>query len=137
MKTNMIKTLAVVAMVGTTMLFSSCNDTIDNLYSKNKSEIQLSLSSDYIKLDESNPDATALTVDWNAAHDFGDDYITTYKYEFQLIGSKAEVIKEYVDKDILQRTYTNKELQEILVNHFGLTTSTVGNVLITVTASFE
>lgn len=137
MKTNMIKTLAVVAMVGTTMLFSSCNDTIDNLYSKNKSEIQLSLSSDYIKLDESNPDATALTVDWNTAHDFGDDYITTYKYEFQLIGSKAEVIKEYVDKDILQRTYTNKELQEILVNHFGLTTSTVGNVLITVTASFE
>lgn len=138
MKTkNIIKTLTVTAMVSMTMLSTSCSDTIDNLYSKNKSEIQLNISSDYIKLDESNPDATALTIDWDAAHNFGEDYITTYKYEFQLIGSKADELKEYEDDGKFQRTYTNKELQDILVNHFGLTTSTVGNVLVTVTASFE
>lgn len=138
MKTkNIIKTLTVTAMVSMTMLSTSCSDTIDNLYSKNKSEIQLNISSDYIKLDESNPDATALTIDWDAAHNFGEDYITTYKYEFQLIGSKADELKEYEVDGKFQRTYTNKELQDILVNHFGLTTSTVGNVLVTVTASFE
>lgn len=138
MKTkNIIKTLTVTAMVSMTMLSTSCSDTIDNLYSKNKSEIQLNISSDYIKLDESNPDATALTIDWDAAHNFGEDYITTYKYEFQLIGSKADELKEYEDDGKFQRTYTNKELQDILVNHFGLTTSTVGNVLVTVTATFE
>lgn len=138
MKTkNIIKTLTVTAMVSMTMLSTSCSDTIDNLYSKNKSEIQLNISSDYIKLDESNPDATALTIDWDAAHNFGEDYITTYKYEFQLIGSKADELKEYEADGKFQRTYTNKELQDILVNHFGLTTSTVGNVLVTVTASFE
>ena len=80
MKTkNINKTLMVTAMVSMTMLSTSCSDTINNLDSKNKSEIQLNVSSDYIKLDEGNPDATALTIDWNAAHNFGDDYITTYK----------------------------------------------------------
>ena len=35
------------------------------------------------------------------------------------------------------RSYTNEEMQKILVDHFGLTTSTIGEVLFTVTANFE
>jgi len=138
MKTNKIlSTLGMTAMVSLAMLSTSCSDTIDNLFSKNKSEIQLNPSGDYIKLDESNPDAKALSLDWNAAHDFGNEFITTYKYEFQVIGSKADEIKEYEDDGKFHREYTNKELQDILVEHFGITTSTVANVLVTVTASFE
>lgn len=138
MKTNKIfNTIVKTVMVAAVMLSTSCSEDIDNLFSKNKSQIQLNPSGEYIKLDESNPDGTALSIDWNAAHDFGEEYITTYKYEFQLVGSKADVIKEYEDDGQFHRVYTNKELQDILVNHFGLTTSTVGNVLVTVTASFE
>ena len=138
MKMNKIsKALGMTAIIVVSALISSCSENIDNLLSKNKSQIQLNPSGEYIKLDENNLEGTALTIDWNAAHDFGDEYITTYKYEFQLVGSKADVIKEYEDDGQFLRTYTNKELQDILVNHFGQTTSTVGNVLITVTASFE
>lgn len=134
---NISKTSRMMAVIVMSTLTSSCSENIDNLLSKNKSQIQLNPSGEFVKLDESNPDGTALTIDWNAAHDFGDDYITTYKYEFQLVGSKADVIKEYEDDGQFHRAYTNKELQDILVNHFGLTTSTIGNVLVTVTASFE
>lgn len=134
---KVFRTLGKTVMVAVPILTSSCSENIDNLFSKNMSQIQLNPSGEYIKLDESNPNGTALTIEWNAAHDFGDEYITTYKYEFQLVGSKADVIKEYEDDGQFHRTYTNKELQDILVNHFGQLTSTVGNVLVTVTASFE
>ncbi len=120
-----------------TLLFTSCTTEIDNLFSRNHSEIQLEPSGEYIKLDESKADQTAFTLSWSPAHDFGNEYITTYKYKIQLIGSKADDIEEYEDESHFLRSYTNKEMQDILVNHFGLTTSTVGEVLFTITASFE
>lgn len=120
-----------------TLLFTSCTTEIDNLFSRNHSEIQLDPSGEYIKLDESKADQTAFTLSWSPAHDFGNEYITTYKYKIQLIGSKADDIEEYEDESHFLRSYTNKEMQDILVNHFGLTTSTVGEVLFTITASFE
>lgn len=116
---------------------ASCSEEIDNFFSRNNSEIQLTPSGEYIKLDENNPDDTALTLDWSSAHDYGDDYITSYKYQMQLIGSSFNEIEEYEDDGNFHRSYTNKQLQDILTGHFGLTTSTVGSVLFTVTASFE
>ena len=55
----------------------------------------------------------------------------------QLIGSTASNIKEFDDDGEFLRSYTNKEMQDILVDYFGLTTSTIGEVLFTVTANFE
>lgn len=127
--------LFALGMVG--FFATSCEDDIDNTASRNKSEIELVASGDFIKLDENKPDETALTLEWTPAHDFGPDYITTYEYEIQLIGSEAQNIKGFDDDAEFHRSYTNKELQDMLVNHFGLTTSTIGEVLFTVTASFE
>ena len=50
---------------------ASCNDDIDNYYSRNQSEITIEGSGEYIKLDESKPDEVALTIDWSPAHDYG------------------------------------------------------------------
>lgn len=115
---------------------ASCNDDIDNYFSRNQSEITVSSSSDYVKLDESKPDEVALTIDWSPAHDYGYDYITTYQFEISA-GSAATSIEEYEDDGKFHREYTNAELQDLLVNHFGVTTSTVANLTFTVTASFE
>lgn len=115
---------------------ASCNDDIDNYYSRNQSEITIEGSGEYIKLDESKPDEVALTIDWSPAHDYGYDYVTTYQYEMRVSGSGGS-IEEYEDDDNFHREYTNAELQDLLVNHFGITTSTVANVTFTITASFE
>lgn len=131
------KTFGMTVTAMLTLLSTSCTSEIDNVFSRNQSEIQLEPSGDYIKLDESKADETAFTLSWSPAHDFGNEYITTYKYQMQLIGSKAGDIEEYEDDSHFLRSYTNKELQDILVNHFGLTTSTMGEVLFTITASFE
>lgn len=138
MKTmHLYRNLGVVAVGIMSMLATSCEEDIDNTASRNHSEIELTPSGEYIKLDEAKPNETAFTLKWNAAHDFGEDFITTYKYEMQLIGSNAENIKEFDDDGEFLRSYTNQEMQELLVDHFGLTTSTIGEVLFTVTANFE
>lgn len=138
MKTmHLYRNLGVVAVGMMSMLATSCEEDIDNTASRNQSEIELAPSGEYIKLDESKPNETAVTLKWSTAHDFGEDYITTYKYEMQLIGSEATNIKEFDDDGEFLRSYTNEEMQKILVDHFGLTTSTIGEVLFTVTANFE
>lgn len=138
MRTKNINKAIVWLLVSSMSLLSmSCNDDIDNSYSRNQSVIELQPSGDYIKLDENNPDATALTLDWTTAHNYGDDYITTYKYEMRVSGSTADEITEYEDDGHFSRTFTNKQLQDLLVEHFGQLTSTTREVQFTMTASFE
>lgn len=117
---------------------SACGDEdIDNSYTRNNSVIQLTTSSDYVVLDQNNPDAVALTVEWNEAHPYGSEYITTYQYQLDAIGSKSAALKEYEDDGIYRRSYTNRELQDLLTGHFGCLTSTLTALNLTVTASFE
>lgn len=138
MRTKNINKAIVWLMASSMSLLSmSCNDDIDNSYSRNQSVIELQPSGDYIKLDENNPDATALSLDWTTAHNYGNDYITTYKYEMRVSGSTADEIMEYEDDGHFSRSYTNKQLQDLLVEHFGQLTSTIREVQFTVTASFE
>lgn len=125
------------ALALTAGMLTGCNDDIDNALSRNQSVIQLQTSSDYVVLDESRPDDVALTIEWDAAHDYGNEYLTTYVYEFSAVGSKAPTKKEYEDDGIFRREYTNSELQELLVGHFGCLTSTLTTLNLTVTASFE
>lgn len=132
--TKMFKTMAAVALC---LIAASCNEDIDDYVSQNNSEVQFSGLEEYIKLDEDNPDKVALSVNWSAAHNYGNDYITTYKYQFAVDGSSAKEIVEYEDDGNFSRLYTNAELQKILVEHFGQKTSSVCKVLLTVTAEFE
>lgn len=126
------------AFVLTAGMLAACGDEdIDNAYSRNKSVIQLTTSSDYVVLDENNPDAVALTLEWNAAHTYGNEYITYYQYQMDAVGSKSASLKEYEDDGIFRREYTNRELHELLTGHFGCLTSTVNTLNLTVTATFE
>lgn len=119
-------------------LLAACNDNdIDNTYSRNNFSIAMSASSDYVVLNENAPDEVALTVEWTPATDYGYDFITTYQYQMELAGSKAEAIKEYEDNGVFKRSYTNKQLQEILINDFQQLTSTTGNLKFTINVSFE
>ena len=136
-KQNATVAIAAVATAFIAMVAASCSDAIDNTFSKNKSDMQLMPSADYVRLDESDPDGTALTLEWTPAHDFGGDFITTYQYQVQLNGSPASALSEYEDDGVFRRSYTNKELQDMLVSHFGQPTSTVGRMTFTVTASFD
>ncbi|MBD5233338.1 MAG: DUF5116 domain-containing protein [Bacteroidales bacterium] len=132
---NIARLAAIALVAGAT---TACGDEdIDNSYSRSNSVIQIETSSEYVILDEAHPDDVALTVTWNEAHPYGNEFITTYQYELDAIGSKASARKEYEDDGVYRREYTNSELQELLTGHFGCLTSSQTTLSITVTASFE
>ncbi len=140
MKTTRIYSniLRVSAFMLTAGMLAACGDEdIDNAYSRNQSVIQLTTSSDFVVLDESKPDDVALTIEWNEAHPYGNEYITTYQYQMDAVGSKSASVKEYEDEGMYRREYTNRELHELLTGHFGCLTSSVNTLNFTVTASFE
>ena len=115
----------------------SCQQKIDNEYSRHNFSIEMRASSEAIVLDESKPDETALTISWTPAAEYGDDYTTTYLYTVEHTTSTASGVKEYEDEGNFTRSYTNKELQDMLIGRFGQLTSTRSGLKFTITASFE
>lgn len=138
MKNGFFKLISILCLA---CFFIACNDDPDNYYSINQYELELTSSTNEIILNENTPNDVALTLEWTAAADLGSDYILTYLYEGDLIGKKptgaAEGIKEYEDGGVFKRSYTHKELQELLVDDWLQLTSTTSSIQFTVTASYE
>ncbi|MDU1890108.1 MAG: SusE domain-containing protein [Dysgonomonas sp.] len=118
-------------------LFVACNDDIDNEKSRNQYNLELTASADNIILNENNPYETALNLEWTPSTDMGDDYKITYTYEISVVGSKLNPVKEYEDAGVFNRSYTHKELQDMLIDYWEQLTSTTASMQFTITASYE
>lgn len=117
-------------------LCSCAQQDIDNSYSRNNGVIELVASATEVILDETSPNSVALTLQWDKAYPYGNEFITTYQYQIDAEGSISSSIKEYEDDGRFIRAYTHQELQEMMVNHFGCKTSTKTALTFTLTASF-
>ena len=118
-------------------LLAGCEDVIDNTYSRFTASMELTVSSNEVILDEGRPDDVALVVSWTAATDYGKDFITEYQYRMNLYESTVAARNEYEDMGIFRREYTNRELQELMVDYFKFKTSSWGTMQFRVTAEFE
>lgn len=139
---NMKKGLCkLISLLLVSCFFIACNDEPDDYYAINNYALELSSSVKEIILNENTPDDIALTLEWVPANDLGFDYILTYVYEADLAGKKpdgaANAIKEYEDEGVFKRSYTHRELQEMLVDDWMQLTSTSASIVFTVTASYE
>lgn len=133
-KANSLK-LICIALVS--CLFVACNDTdIDNTYSRHELAMELTPSTDAVALNEGAPNDVALTLNWSPAIDYGGEFVMEYRLQMDLVGSKAETVIEYTDFDQFERSYTNKELHDILINKFQQLTSTNGEVKFTISVSY-
>ena len=132
-------TYSLLFMILVTYFFVGCTEEeVDNAFSRIKYNLELNTSAEEIVLNEATPDEVALTLDWTPAVDYGSDFIISYVYEIDLVGSSLDAtIKEYEDEGNFSRSYTHKELQDMLVNNWGQLTSTNGYLQFTVTASFD
>lgn len=133
--------IKLVSILFVSCFFIACNDDPDNYYARNNYDLELSSSVQEIILNENTPDEVALTLEWTSAAELGSDYILTYLYEADLVGKKpdggADPIKEYEDGGKFTRSYTHKQLQEMLVDDWLQLTSTTASIVFTVTASYE
>jgi len=123
----------------TICFFTACSDDdIDNYKSRNKYNLEMTSSAEQITLKENAPNEEALSLEWTPAADWGSDFTITYLYEIDLLGNKEDnAVKEYEDGGVFKRSYTNKELQELMVDRWGQLTSTTGTLRFTITATYE
>lgn len=130
------------SIVFVSCLFMGCtDDDPDDYFARNHYDMEMSSSAGEIILNENTPDEVALTLEWTPAADLGSDYVLTYVYEADLVGKKpdgaAEAVKEYEDGGVLRRSYTHRQLQEILVDNWLQLTNSTASIVFTITASYE
>lgn len=125
-------------MMALALVTYSCEEAdVDHSKSNINSTMGMDISSQSIVLDESKLNEDALEIGWTAAADKGNDYILEYKYELSLVGGDGtKSISEFVDDTNFERSYTNKELQELLIE-WGIATDTKCQIQAKVTATFE
>ena len=116
---------------------AGCEQEVDHAYSRFASTMEITASTTEVILDESTPDEIALTVKWTPAKDYGDDFIMSYEYEWNLYESKNAAKSEYEDMGFFIREYTHEQLQDIMISDFGYLTSSWGTMQFTVTAEYE
>lgn len=133
-----MKTISKIAFAALALLFAAaCNKhEIDNKKSNYNATMEISASQDVVILKEDAPDEVALTITWTPAYDYGSDFIMTYQYSVEVPSSKASAINEYEDDGVFTRSYTNKQLHDMMVGHFGQLTSTKAQLKFSVTATY-
>ena len=115
----------------------ACQPEVDHAYSRFSSTMVLESTGTTVVLNEDTPDDVALTIKWSAAKNYGDDFIMSYKYEWNLYESTKPSQMEYEDFGIFIREYTHEQLQDMMINEFGYKTSSWGTMQFTVTADYE
>ena len=130
-----------IAMAAALLALGACTGcmkhNIDNSYSKSNSIMEITASAASIVLDESKPDDVALTVTWTPAFDYGDDYVMTYEYSIEVPTSKASALTEFEDDGVFTRSYTHKELQDMLTGHFAQETRKKGQLKFSIAATYS
>ncbi len=118
-------------------LISGCETYVDNEKSRHNFVVGIEGSAESVVLNEEAVDDIALDIKWNPATDYGDEYIVTYEYKVSVEGSKADALSEYEDMGIFERSYTNGELQDMIINRFGMLTSSWCTMKFVITATFD
>lgn len=134
MKKTIIEYAAAAAI--SVLSFAGCTEEVDNAYSRFPSVIDITASAEEVVLNEDTPDEVALTVSWTEAQDHGQDYIVDYEYSYDLSEDSSEHSESVYEGESFVREYTHAELQEMLIDDFGYTTSTWGTMIFSIRAEF-
>ncbi|MFV0506533.1 MAG: SusE domain-containing protein [Bacteroidales bacterium] len=112
---------------------ASCKDEGTD-WSRVDLKFDIESSVDTVKLDEQKGNEVALSINWKLDAPLpSDDYFLEYAYELSLVGS-GESMKEFVEANNTSKSYTNKQLQDILTN-WGVTEDTERTIQIKISAT--
>ena len=91
-----------------------------------------------VVLDKTKPAEAALTFEWTAARELPEEYVLTYTAELNLASNEdwSAADKEELDSDVLTLSYTNGELQKLLVETWKQTAGKAVELEFRVTASW-
>ncbi len=113
----------------------------DNSWILNNDEtMTLEASETYIKLNADALDDVALTFTWSPARPMPEDYILTYVTMLDLKTNQfnaSTVQRVLEDEDVFEKSFTNYELQRLIVEKYGKSISEVTTISFKVIAKWE
>lgn len=105
----------------TAILFYRCTD--DNYIELDKGDtpLEITISSTQIKLDVANPTTEALKLSWTTGSNQGTNAAIDYTFQMDVQGNNfAGGIFLDLGREVYEKVYKNEELNEILLDDFGV-----------------
>jgi hypothetical protein len=100
--------------------FVACDDDLMDT-NKGNQPLMLSASNIVVALDITAPESNALTFDWTSGSNFNTNAAITYTLEIAPKGNNFDSSwKEEFDKGTASFSFKTEELNELLINHFGI-----------------
>lgn len=106
-------------------LFTGCSDDDNIEYNKGNAPLEITASGEQIELDAENPEVDALKFTWTSGSNQGTDAAITYTFQMDIQGNDfAGGISIDLGREVYERIYKNEELNDILLNEFGIAIDT-------------
>ncbi|WP_286856369.1 SusF/SusE family outer membrane protein [Proteiniphilum sp. UBA5431] len=102
-------------------LFVGCADDNYMELDKGSSPLEITASSAEIELDAANPTSEALKLSWTTGSNQGTNAGISYTFQMDLQGDNfAGGVSIDLGRGVYEKIYKNEELNEILLNNFGV-----------------
>jgi len=104
-----------------TAIFSGCLDNNVMESNKGNAPLEITASSDNIQLDFSNPNVEALKFTWTSGSNQGTNAAISYTFQMDVQGNNfAGGISIDLGRQIYEQSYTNEDLNDMLIDKFGI-----------------
>jgi len=107
----------------TILLFSvwACTDENNTEYNKGDQPLEASASKESVELDEANPNSEAVKFAWTSGTNNGTGLAIDYIFQMDTqSGNFEDGISIDIGRNIFEKSYKNEELNDLLIEKFGL-----------------
>ncbi len=108
-------------LTGMAPVFTGCADDDYRELNKGNTPLELSISETHLELDASNPQVEALRLTWTTGSNHGTNAGISYTFRMDIQGNDfAGGITEELGREVYEKTYTHEELNDLLLDEFGI-----------------
>lgn len=105
--------------------FTGCSDDDNIEYNKGNIPLKITASDNQVELDAENPQVEALKFTWTSGSNQGTNAAISYTFQMDVEGNNfAGGISIDLGREVYEKVYKNEELNDILLDDFGITTDT-------------
>lgn len=102
-------------------LFTKCTDDNYMELDKGSAPLEITASAADVELDAANPETEALKLSWTSGSNHGTNAAISYTFQLDVQGNNfAGGISLDLGREVYEKVYKNEELNDILLNDFGI-----------------
>lgn len=117
-----MKSFKIVGLLTILLLCWACTDEDNTEYNKGDQPLEVSASKASLELDALNPTSEAIKFGWTSGTNNGTGLAIDYVFQLdRQDGNFENGISVEIGRNIYEKSYTNEELNDLLIEKFGIT----------------